>query len=86
MVLETVGEITEYNQSQGYEIGDYKLIFKNTYDSDEYGKEKKFTISAKNEKSPDSFYYVHIDVDLNQIENCTCQELYCRDSVTCKKS
>ena len=69
MVLETVEEITEYNQSRGYEIGDHKLIFKNTYDSQEYGKEKKFTINANDEKSPDSFYYVHIDVDLDQIED-----------------
>ena len=67
MVLETVEEITEHNQSRDYEIGDYKLIFKNTYDSEEYGKEKKFTINAKDEKAPDSFYYVHIDVDLNRM-------------------
>ena len=70
MVLETVEEITENNQSQGYEVGDHKLIFKNTYDSKEYGKEKKFTINAKDDKSPDTFYYVHIDVDLDQIEDC----------------
>ena len=69
MVLETVKEITEYNQSPGYEIGDHKLIFKNTYDSEEYGKEKKFTINAKDDKAPDFFYYVHIDVDLDQIED-----------------
>ena len=73
MVLETVEEITENNPSSGYEIGDHKLIFKNTYDSEEYGKEKKFTINAKNEKSPDAFYYVHIEVDLHQITDCTCQ-------------
>ena len=69
MVLETVEEITENNQSPGYEIGGHKLVFKNTYDSDEYGKKKKFTINAKVEKAPDSFYYVHIDVDLDQIED-----------------
>ena len=70
MILENVEEITENNQSSGYEIGDYKLTFKNTYDSKEYGKEKKFTINANDEKSPDSFYYVHIDVDLNQLADC----------------
>ena len=70
MVLDSVEEITEHNQSPGYEIGDHKLIFKNTYDSKEYGKAKKFTINAKDDKSPDAFYYVHIDVDLDQIEDC----------------
>ena len=69
MVLETVEEISEYNQSPGYEIGDHKLIFKNTYDSEEYGKEKKFTINAKDKKAPDSFYYVHIDVDLSLLQD-----------------
>ena len=81
MVLETVEEITEDNQSRGYEVSDHKLIFKNTYDSEEYGKERKFTINAKDEKSPDSFYYVHIDVDLDQIADCTCRgtcSLKCR--------
>ena len=67
MVLETVEEITEYNQSPGYEIGDRKLTFKNTYDSKEYGKEKQFTINANHPNGPDALYYVHIDVDLDQI-------------------
>ena len=80
MVLENVEEITEYNQSPGYEVGDHKLIFKNTYDSEEYGKEKKFTIKANDEKSPDSFYYVHIEVDLDQIADCTCKD----ESGSCK--
>ena len=70
MVLEAIEEINEENKSPGYEIGDHKLVFKNTYDSEEYGKEKKFTIKAKDEKSPDSFYYVHIEVDLDQLEDC----------------
>ena len=69
MVLETVEEITENNQSQGYKIGDHKLIFKNTYDSEEYGKEKKFTINASDTNAPDAFYYVHVEVDLNQQED-----------------
>ena len=64
MVLDSVEEITENNQSPGYEIGDHKLIFKNTHDSEGYGKEKKFTINAKDKKSPDTFYYVHIDVSV----------------------
>ena len=64
MVLENVEEITEHNQSPGYEIGDRKLTFKNTYDSKEYGKEKQFTINANDTKSPDNFYYVHVEVDL----------------------
>ena len=66
MVLEKVEQITENNQSRGYEIGDRKLIFKNTYDSNEYGKRKKFTINAKDANAPDVFYYVHIDVDLDR--------------------
>ena len=78
MVLDTVEEVTENNQAHGYEIGDHKLIFKNTYDSEEYGKEKKFTINANDPNTPDSFYYVHIDVDLDQIKDCTCQERYCK--------
>ena len=67
MILETVEEVTEDNQSRGYEIGDHKLIFKNTYDSKEYGKQKKFTINANDPNAPDVFYYVHIDVDLDKI-------------------
>ena len=78
MVLDSVEEIAENKQSQGYEIGDHKLIFKNTYDSKEYGKEKKFEINAKDAKAPNSFYYVHIDVDLKQIADCTCQKRRCK--------
>ena len=77
LVLDTVETITQYNQSEGYEIGDVKLIFKNTYDDEESGKPKKFTINAKSTRAPDVFYYVHIDVDLGQIANCTCQEVLC---------
>ena len=71
MVLDNVEEINEYNQSPGYEIGDHKLIFKNTYDSEEYGKGKKFTINASDNNAPDAFYYVHIDVDLEQVADFT---------------
>ena len=70
LVLDTVETITQYNQSEGYEIGDVKLIFKNTHDDEENGKPKKFTINAKSARAPDVFYFVHIDVDLDQIANC----------------
>ena len=78
LVLDTVEKITQYNQSKGYEVGGHKLIFKNTYDDEENGKPKKFTINAKSASAPDTFYFVHIVVDLDQIENCTCQERYCK--------
>ena len=65
MVLDTVQKITE--TEQGYEAGDYKLIFKNTYDDEDNGKPKKFTINANHQQAPDVFYYVHIDVDLDRV-------------------
>ena len=71
MVLDTVEEITENNQSPGYEIGDHKLVFKNTYDNEDNGQPKKYTMDAKDENAPDKFYYVHIDVDLGQKEDCS---------------
>ena len=71
LVLDTAEKITQYNQSKDYDIGDIKLIFKNTHDDEENGKPKKYTINAKNEKAPDIFYYVHIDVDLDQIPDLT---------------
>ena len=83
MVLENVEEITDNKRSKGFEIGDHKLIFKNTYDSEEYGKERKFTMNAKGEKSPDDFYYVHIYVNLDHIADCTCRKGWdckCRES------
>ena len=61
MVLDTVQEVIE--KKQGYEVGDYKLIFKNTYDDEDNGKPKKYTINASHRQAPDVFYYVHIDVD-----------------------
>ena len=70
MVLDIVEEITDDNLWPEYETGDQKLIFKNTYDSEEYGKEKKFEINSNDVNAPDAFYYVHIDVDLYQIEDC----------------
>ena len=76
LVLDTVETITEYNQSEGYEVGDVKLIFKNTHDDEESGKPKKYTINAKSSMAPDVFYYVHIDIDLDQIANCNCQERF----------
>ena len=78
LVLDTVENITQFNQSEGYEIGDVKLIFKNTHDDEKNGKPKKYTINAKSARAPDIFYFVHIDVDLNQITNCTCQKRWCK--------
>ena len=78
LVLDTTEKITQYNQCEGYEIGDVKLIFKNTHDDEENGKPIKFTINAKKPMAPDTFYYVHIDVDLDQIASCTCQERECK--------
>ena len=69
MVLETVEQITENNKSSGFEIGDHKLVFKNTYDNEDNGKPKRFTMNVSNQNTPDLFYYVHIDVDLNQLKN-----------------
>ena len=77
LVLDATEEINQYNQCEGYEIGDVKLIFKNTHDDEENGKPKKFTINAKSSRAPDVFYFVHIDVDLDTIANCTCQEDKC---------
>ena len=73
MVLDSVEEITDDSLWPDYETGDHKLIFKNTYDSAEYGKEKQFMINAKDANAPDAFYYIHINVDLDQIADCTCQ-------------
>ena len=61
MVLDTVQKITLLNRSKGYKVGDYKLIFKNTYNNEANGKPKKFTIKANDLCAPDVFYYVHID-------------------------
>ena len=69
--------ITRENQSEDYDTGDVKLIFKNTLDDEESGQPKKYTINAKSVMAPDVFYYVHIDVDLDQIKDCTCQTIYC---------
>ena len=82
LVLDTVEKITQYNQCGGYEVGDHKLIFKNTYDDEENGKPKKYTINAKSSKAPNFFYFVHINVELNTIANCFCQEgdCFCREN------
>ena len=67
--------ITKDDQDKGYKSGDYKLIFKNTHDDEVNGKPKKYTISANSPNSPDVFYFVQIDVDLDRIKVCTCQEI-----------
>ena len=68
------------NQSKDYDTGDVKLIFKNTLDDEENGQPKKYTINAKSESAPDVFYFVHIDVDLDQIDDYSTEE---SDSETC---
>ena len=68
MVLDTVHEITESNQSPGYEVGDFKLVFKNTYDDEETGRQKQVTLNAKDPSAPDMFYYVHLEVDLEKVK------------------
>ena len=70
LVLDTVEKITKEDQEKNCESGDYKLIFKNTHADEENGKPKKYTINANSPHSPDVFYFVHIDVDLDQIEDC----------------
>ena len=67
LVLDTVEKITRENQSEDYDIGDVQMIFKNTHDDEGNGQPKKFTINAKSQRAPDVFYFVHIDVDLDQI-------------------
>ena len=77
MVLDTVHRITD-NQSPEYAVGDFKLVFKNTYDDEESGRPKKVTLNAKHTNAPDFFYYIHVGVNLNAIEDCTCSERYCK--------
>ena len=69
MVLDTVHQITN-NQSPEYAVGDFKLVFKNTYDDEENGKQKQVTLNAKHTDAPDCFYFVHIEVDLNAVRDC----------------
>ena len=78
MVLDTVHEITENNQSHGYAVGDFKLVFKDTYDDEENGHPKQVTMNAKDSDAPDVFYYVHIEVDLDAVRNCTCLTFICQ--------
>ena len=77
MVLDTVHKITE-NQSPDYEVGDFELVFKNTYDDPDSRRPKQVTMNAKDTKSPDFFYYVHIGVDFDAVNNCTCSESHCQ--------
>ena len=78
MVLDTVEKVTKDDQNNDCKSGDYKLIFKNTHADEENDKPKKYTINANSPNSPDVFYFVHIDVDLNQIKDCTCQNRWCK--------
>ena len=61
MVLDTVHRVTD-NLTPGYVVGDFKLVFKNTYDDEENGQPKQVTLNANDMKAPDFFYYVHIEV------------------------
>ena len=53
LVLDTVEKVTSDNQSEDYDIGDVKLIFKKTFDDKENGQPKKYTINAKSAMAPD---------------------------------
>ena len=77
MVLDIVHKITD-NLSPGYEVGVFKLVFKNTYDDEEGGQPKQVTMNAKDTNAPDFFYYVHIGVDLNAVKDCTCSNYNCK--------
>ena len=50
IVLDTVEQITENNRNPGYEIGDHKLVFKNTYDNEDNGQPKQYIMKANREK------------------------------------
>ena len=69
MVLDSLHKITD-NLISGYEVGDFKLVFKNTYDDEENGQPRQVTLNAKNANAPDFFYYVHFGVDLNAVKDC----------------
>ena len=73
MVLDTIHEITENNQSPDYAVGDFKMVFKNTYDDEENGQPRQVNLNAKDTDAPDLFYFVHIQVDLNAVNDCSCK-------------
>ena len=81
MVLDTAKRITRNRRRRGFPVNDYELIFKNTYDEKDirgnYLKNKQVIMNAKDPSVTDLFYYVHIDVDLNALPNCTCSEAPC---------
>ena len=70
IILDTVHVIT--TSEQGYKAGDYKMIFKNTYDDEDNGKPKKYAINANHPQAPDVFYYVHIDINSDQTTDNSC--------------
>ena len=73
-------EITEYNQSPGYVVGDFKLIFKNTYDNEDNEspmRKRQVTKNANDQSVSKEFYYVHIEVDLDSVNKCTCSKIIC---------
>ena len=70
MVLDTIHKITD-SLTPGYVVGDFKLLFKNTFDDEEIGQPRQVTMNAKDANAPDFFYYIHIEVDLNAVQDCT---------------
>ena len=49
-----------------------KFIFKNTMHvdgSDDPLKQSQVTVNATDEKAPREFYYIHIDVDLEEVDD-----------------
>ena len=48
------------------------FIFKNTYDDEKKGKQKKLEIQRTDPKAPEEFYFVHIDI--RDIKNLPSQE------------
>ena len=73
MVLDTIHEITENNQSLGYAVGDFKMVFKNTFDDEENRQPRQVTMNAKSTDAPDFFYFVHIQVNLDAVKDCSCK-------------
>ena len=66
MVLDNVYRLT-HNRHPGYVVGDFKLVFKNTYNDEKNGHSRQVTLNAKDANAPDLFYYIHIEVDLNAV-------------------
>ena len=44
------------------------LVFKNTYDDPDTGLTKKFEIERTHQNAPKEFYFVHIEVDMVNLQ------------------